>query len=425
MSDFLDHQVQSFLVTHPREDGWRVYYYTDTLAGLLYLDDLLDFLRDCHPECLRRKEVIGKVRSYELVEGLDRCHKIVPDSDWDLGKELDVSGWVGIVRIEWNRYPINFLRIPVGVMRGGRLEYLTCVATRSNSVLRAFHRALEEYGRGRVIKTSREILVVNGENIPIRPLSWDEIVLPARYAEDIQHNVQAFFEARERYQALGIPWRRGFLFVGPPGCGKTCTIKALAANTPYTFITIIGRHDVEDSHIEYAVSLAKRYQPAVVLFEDLDRLADSEGVSLSCFLNLLDGFKVMEGVLVIATCNDAAKLDPALLHRPSRFDRIWKFPLPGYEQRLVLLRKRGGGHFSEEALEEAARRSEGFSMAYVQEIVVNTLLGSAHNITYPDDKLLLQSLEALQRQRTAASKPAESMAERESVGFCRSNNGDL
>src|SRR6185312_14088076 len=96
-------------------------------------------------------------------------------------------------------------------------------------------------------------------------------------------------------------------------------------------------------------------------------------------LNLLDGLKALSGVLVIATCNEPDKLDPALIHRPSRFDRVWRFELPKYEQRLELLRRKGDTFFSESALETAVRRSEGFSMAYVQEIVVSALLECAHD----------------------------------------------
>jgi SpoVK/Ycf46/Vps4 family AAA+-type ATPase len=134
-------------------------------------------------------------------------------------------------------------------------------------------------------------------------------------------------------------------------------------------------------------------------------------------LNLLDGLKVLNGVLVIATCNEPDKLDPALIHRPSRFDRVWRFELPKYDQRLALLRKRGREFFSNSALETAARRSDGFSMAYVQEIVVSALLECAHDDLRPSDDHLFKSLDKLRVQRKEASKPGESMDERESVGF--------
>jgi ATP-dependent 26S proteasome regulatory subunit len=128
-------------------------------------------------------------------------------------------------------------------------------------------------------------------------------------------------------------------------------------------------------------------------------------------------------VLVIATCNQPDKLDPALIHRPSRFDRVWRFDLPKYEQRLELLRRRGGTFFSESALETTARQSEWFSMAYVQEIVVSALLECAHDDQPPSDDHLLKSLDTLRMQRKEASKPGESMSERETVGFYAPGNG--
>ena len=112
------------------------------------------------------------------------------------------------------------------------------------------------------------------------------------------------------------------------------------------------------------------------------------------------------------------KLDSALLHRPSRFDRVWRFDLPQYEQRLELLRKKGGPCFSEPALGKVAKGSEGFSMAYVQEIVVNALLECVHDEVDPKDDQLFNSLDMLRMQRKEAAKPGESMEGRESVGFC-------
>lgn len=114
-------------------------------------------------------------------------------------------------------------------------------------------------------------------------------------------------------------------------------------------------------------------------------------------------------------------LDPALLHRPSRFDRIWKFPLPAIEQRLALLRKHGSTYFSEPILRDVAERTNGFSMTYVQEVIVNALLDSAHNGTSPNDSNLIHSLETIRLQRRSASKGVESLEQQDNVGFCVAN----
>jgi SpoVK/Ycf46/Vps4 family AAA+-type ATPase len=295
---------------------------------------------------------------------------------------------------------------------------INLVATKSNRALTAFHAVLEAYGRKRVKADQRKILVVNGRDIPAPNVSWDEVILPPGLLEEIRTNVDGFFKSRERYRSLGIPYRRGFLFTGPPGCGKTLTLKAMASTIEATFITVLTRARVREGEVEYAFHLASKNVPAVLLFEDLDKLVNqSEFLSLSYFLNILDGLKVLDGVLVIATSNDPGKLDPALLHRPSRFDRVWKFPLPQYEQRLALLERKGAFWFSKAALEEAAHHSNGFSMAYVQEIIVNALLECAHADIVPSDAHLLKSVELLKAQRKSASKEEESLADRESLGF--------
>lgn len=420
-SMFLLRQSNRFLATHPREGGWMVYEFSSDTAHMMYLHYLMDCLRDWHPDALKRRTALVFVGENTLMKYPCQSQAVAEGAAPDSAKEVDSHGWSGCVEIEWNGQNIHFRQYPLVMGKSCTEIYL--VATRSNTALQDFLRVLDRYGQTRH-KVEKEILVVNGENIPIAPSSWEDVVLPAGMTRDIQANVLAFFSSQERYQRLGIPHRRGFVFAGPPGCGKTLTLKTLAYNTPVKFITVLGKANIDDNDISYALRLAEKYTPAVVLLEDIDRLVHAEGISLSYFLNMLDGLKVLNGVLLIATCNEPDKLDPALIHRPSRFDRVWRFELPKYEQRLALLRKRGGGFFSESALEVAARRSEGFSMTYVQEIVVNALLECAHDGIVPEDNCLFKSLDTLRVQRKSASKPGESRDERESVGFCQSNNGN-
>jgi AAA+ superfamily predicted ATPase len=418
---FMKQQIEAFVAAHPSEDGWKVYEYPLDLAKKLYVPYLLDCLRDWHPEALKRRSALKEVREGDLLGTAGDSHYAESGTEWDLQKELDSYWWKGLVELEWKGSPLHYLTYPVNT--GMAFGDFFFVATKSNAVLQDFQRVLDAYGKARRKKPdSKQILVVNGDDIPVQEVTWDDVVMEPTFAEDIRRNVSAFFESRGKYEALGIPYRRGFLFAGPPGCGKTLTIKTLAYTTPAKFITVLGRADVKDYQIEEAMYLAGNYSPAVVLFEDLDKLIASKEISLSHFLNILDGFKVTNGVLVIATSNEPARLDPALLHRPSRFDRVWKFTLPKQEQRFALLRKRGGAYFSEAALEEVARKSDGFSMAYVQEIVVNALLDSAHNGNSPDDQTLLKSLTTLKAQRKAVSKDDDELADRESVGFCVKEN---
>jgi SpoVK/Ycf46/Vps4 family AAA+-type ATPase len=344
-------------------------------------------------------------------------HEFASERRWDVRHELDGNDWQGILEVEWQGKPIHYCSFSIFNGMQGRSE-VAMIATKSNAAMRNFHDALKIYGKERsTFHRDPHIIVANGEDIPIPKVSWDDLILPNGLAGEIRSNVEAFFSSRERYAELGIPYRRGFLFAGAAGCGKTMSIKALANTTTATFVAVLTKAGIDEDDLERAFHMARENAPAVLIIEDLDRLVKSRGISVSHFLNILDGLKVLDGVLVIATSNHPENLDPALLHRPSRFDRVWRFTLPNRAQRLSLLKNKGTRYFSPKALQLAAEQSNGFSMAYVQEIIVNALLECAHHDIMPTDEHLFDSLSILKTQRKNASKADEDMAEREGLGF--------
>jgi hypothetical protein len=95
--------------------------------------------------------------------------------------------------------------------------------------------------------------------------------------------------------------------------------------------------------------------------------------------NLLDGFAPNAGLLVLATTNHPERLDPAILERPSRFDRKYHFPLPVGESRAAFLARwteRLDPHLKLTAEQHATlvERTEGFSFAYLKELCLAAVL---------------------------------------------------
>jgi len=194
--------------------------------------------------------------------------------------------------------------------------------------------------------------------------------------QQIQDDFQRFFDSREVYERYGIPWKRGAIFIGPPGNGKTHTLKALINQLRKPCIYVRGFEDDEESMAE-VFKRARMVAPCLVVLEDLDSMIDDK--SRAFLLNELDGFRPNTGVVVLATTNHPEKLDAAILDRPSRFDRKYYFTLPSNAERFAYIRKWNEGlqpemHINKAVAIEVVERIEGFSFAYLKELLVASMM---------------------------------------------------
>lgn len=208
----------------------------------------------------------------------------------------------------------------------------------------------------------------------IAPCSWDQLVLDPTVASLLQSDFDSFFERREWFRSMRLPFRRGYLLHGPPGNGKSTAIRAMLSSrglSAYTLHLFDSRTD--DSDLDALFSRAEQDRPAVVLLEDLDRAFPKTGqtkcnISLQQLLNSLDGVGTGEGIIVIATANEPTILDPAILRRPGRFDRVVHFPNPSAQlRREYFLRMQV---FRAIDLDEVVTNSEGFSFAFLRETYI-------------------------------------------------------
>jgi SpoVK/Ycf46/Vps4 family AAA+-type ATPase len=209
----------------------------------------------------------------------------------------------------------------------------------------------------------------------IKSATFDNLILLQSLKQQIQDDFQQFFDSREVYERYGIPWKRGALFIGPPGNGKTHTLKALINQLGKPCIYV--RNFIDEDDIAEVFKRARMVAPCLVVLEDLDAMVNK--INRAFFLNELDGFRVNTGVVVLATTNHPEKLDPAILDRPSRFDRKYYFSLPADSERLSYIRKWNEGLQPEMRVTEAAATktvasTEGFSFAYLKELLVSSMM---------------------------------------------------
>ncbi len=220
-------------------------------------------------------------------------------------------------------------------------------------------------------------------------VTWDDLVLPPATLAGLRQAVESFAASRATFRSLGFPWRRGILLVGPPGTGKTLACKAAAAALPdYPFLYVRDLRDDRGHDVLQAVfARARRRAPCILAFEDLDGLVGPWNRAI--FLNELDGFSRNDGLLVIASSNHPEQIDPALLKRPARFDRVFHLGLPGTDERrafcaLVLGRLAAAGQLAPDlALAPLAARvaaaTAGFTPAYLQEAFTGAALRAVYD----------------------------------------------
>ena len=214
----------------------------------------------------------------------------------------------------------------------------------------------------------------------IKNATFDNLILRDSLKDEIKSDFTQFFNSREIYERYGIPWRRGSLFIGPPGNGKTHTVKALInfLERPCLYVRNFG---YGDDHDEIALNMEDvfkraRMTPTVVVLEDLDSMITNENRAF--FLNELDGFRVNTGVVVLATTNHPEKLDTAILDRPSRFDRKYNFDLPADTERLAYIQQwnrelQAELRLSYHTAKCVVNETVGFSFAYLKELFVASM----------------------------------------------------
>lgn len=162
---------------------------------------------------------------------------------------------------------------------------------------------------------------------------FTSVILDQGVAENVKKDCIEFLENSKWYHDRGIPYRRGYLLHGPPGCGKTSFITALAASIEHD-IAILNLSDRGLTDDRLSALFSKAPLNCIILLEDIDAAFGSreaqmkqnpgafQGFSpltLSGLLNALDGVAESDGRIVFMTTNYADRLDPALI-RPGRVD---------------------------------------------------------------------------------------------------------
>nr|WP_206037997.1 AAA family ATPase [Rhodococcus sp. HNM0569] len=226
----------------------------------------------------------------------------------------------------------------------------------------------------------------------IRPLSrsgTEELAVGSVTLDDVgdmHETKQALTEAvlwplqhPDSFARLGVEPPRGVLLYGPPGCGKTYLVRALASSGHLSVHAVKGAELMDkwvgasEKAVRELFQRARDSAPSLVFLDEVDALAPRRGQSsdsgvsdrvVAALLTELDGVEPLRDVVVLGATNRPDLIDPALL-RPGRLERLVFVPPPDADARAAILAT-AGKHVplaDDVDLDALARDLDGYSAA--------------------------------------------------------------
>ncbi|MBF6357386.1 AAA family ATPase [Nocardia higoensis] len=193
------------------------------------------------------------------------------------------------------------------------------------------------------------------EELAVGSLGLDDVGDMVETKQSLTETVLWPLRHPDSFARLGVEPPRGVLLYGPPGCGKTFLVRALAGSGQLSVHSVKGAELMDkwvgssERAVRELFQRARDSAPSLIFLDEVDALAPRRGQTgdsgvgdrvVAALLTELDGVEPLRDVVVLGATNRPELIDPALL-RPGRLERLVFVPPPDAQARLAILRTAG------------------------------------------------------------------------------------